>query len=528
ANITLSGLQTIDGVALGAGDRVLVKDQGSAVNNGIYVAASGGWSRAADMDGAGEAVGGTMVLVTSGTTLAGSYWRIAGSGAIAIGTDPIVFVAGAADSAGGIATSQDIASPTVRTLAAVIQDAPWKLEDKGGGPDKSAAQNDAAFAALLGQFDAVTERGTIQLCEGSYAISAAIAPPTYARNLTIQGYGPGRTIVRQTEEDENGFTFPSGLNLNVLFRDFTLAGAGAETSYSGTGKGIFQPGDPGDDSAGLHFDNLWVVNFGSSAIELLAPFTTDFNRVHVNYCGGNGIVAGGNTIMAANCYVHNLPEEGAAGYDFFAGSATLINCNGVDGCDVWGRFGRAVADGDEANSYCSAKLIGCNVEDFGTIGVELRNGLLTSIGTPYTGKASTANLQAIRIRAIDGLGFLDAAPTFLLKSGASWKNSQPIHALSGCAPFTLVGAGYNANSLAFWSDAYSVAMTMPTESLEYMAYAKFGRRTSNLHVDDIFRAGGPVAMSALADHANDAAAAIAGLAVGDCYRTGSAVKVRVS
>lgn len=48
ANITLSGAQTIDGVAVIAGDRVLVKDQSNAADNGIYVAAAGAWSRASD------------------------------------------------------------------------------------------------------------------------------------------------------------------------------------------------------------------------------------------------------------------------------------------------------------------------------------------------------------------------------------------------------------------------------------------------------------------------------------------------
>ena len=50
ANITLSGPQTIDGVSVVAGNRVLVKNQSSAAQNGIYVAAAGAWSRATDMD----------------------------------------------------------------------------------------------------------------------------------------------------------------------------------------------------------------------------------------------------------------------------------------------------------------------------------------------------------------------------------------------------------------------------------------------------------------------------------------------
>jgi hypothetical protein len=50
ANLTLSGTQTVDGVALIAGDRILCKDQTTTANNGIYVVAAGAWARATDMD----------------------------------------------------------------------------------------------------------------------------------------------------------------------------------------------------------------------------------------------------------------------------------------------------------------------------------------------------------------------------------------------------------------------------------------------------------------------------------------------
>lgn len=56
ANITLSGTQTIDGVAVVVGNRVLVKDQTSAPTNGIYVVAAGAWTRATDADAWAELV----------------------------------------------------------------------------------------------------------------------------------------------------------------------------------------------------------------------------------------------------------------------------------------------------------------------------------------------------------------------------------------------------------------------------------------------------------------------------------------
>src|SRR5688572_13385226 len=80
ANITLSGTQTIDGVAVVADDRVLVKNQTSSVDNGIWICGSGAWTRALDFNGSRDAVGGTMVLVVQGTTNGNSYWRVDGVG----------------------------------------------------------------------------------------------------------------------------------------------------------------------------------------------------------------------------------------------------------------------------------------------------------------------------------------------------------------------------------------------------------------------------------------------------------------
>jgi len=73
ANITLSGAQTIDGVSIVAGNRVLVKNQTAQSGNGIYVAAVGGWSRSTDANTWEELIS-AYVFVEQGTTQADSGW----------------------------------------------------------------------------------------------------------------------------------------------------------------------------------------------------------------------------------------------------------------------------------------------------------------------------------------------------------------------------------------------------------------------------------------------------------------------
>ena len=93
ANITLSNTQTIDGVALSVGDRVLVKNQSTGSQNGIYVVASGSWTRAADFDNSPdvEVSPGTFFFVEEGTTQADNGYVVSNDTAITIGTTAITF-----------------------------------------------------------------------------------------------------------------------------------------------------------------------------------------------------------------------------------------------------------------------------------------------------------------------------------------------------------------------------------------------------------------------------------------------------
>ena len=93
ANLTLSGEQTVDDVALVAEDRILVKDQTTASENGIYIVSTGPWTRSPDFDGEGEVVKGTQIFVIAGTANATGQWYVSSDNVVTIGTDALTFAA---------------------------------------------------------------------------------------------------------------------------------------------------------------------------------------------------------------------------------------------------------------------------------------------------------------------------------------------------------------------------------------------------------------------------------------------------
>jgi len=93
SNITLSATQTIDGVSVVVGDRVLVAGQTTASQNGIYVVSAGAWVRSSDADNtpANEVTAGMYTFVSEGTTYADSGWVLTTNDNIVLGTTELVF-----------------------------------------------------------------------------------------------------------------------------------------------------------------------------------------------------------------------------------------------------------------------------------------------------------------------------------------------------------------------------------------------------------------------------------------------------
>lgn len=91
ASVALSGLQTVNGIAVAAGDRVLVTAQASSIDNGIYVASTSAWQRATDFDGNRDVVNGTLVIVNR-TVGRDALYQVTATNPIVIGASAIDFI----------------------------------------------------------------------------------------------------------------------------------------------------------------------------------------------------------------------------------------------------------------------------------------------------------------------------------------------------------------------------------------------------------------------------------------------------
>ncbi len=143
ANLTLSAEQTVDGIALVEGDRVLVKDQSTAAQNGIYIVRSGAWDRAPDWDGSGDVTNGTFVFVANGTTLDNTVWNVTTSGTIVIGTTSVAFQQFSTVTAAFATQTEVNAGASAATLVSpsTLAGRPTFLATKGGSNQASITSN---------------------------------------------------------------------------------------------------------------------------------------------------------------------------------------------------------------------------------------------------------------------------------------------------------------------------------------------------------------------------------------------------
>lgn len=193
-NVALTGAQTIDGVSLNAGERVLVRAQTSAPENGFYIVAAGAWARAEDANTAAELTG-AAVFVEEGTTLGNTMWVLSTDAPIVVGTTALSFSqfgGGSTPNAGnGLALTGNTFDVNVDNATLEINADVIRIKDLG---ITDAKVNDLSAAKITA--------GLLALARGGLnADLSTQAGRTTARGNLVEA---GQALVRKVSADITG------------------------------------------------------------------------------------------------------------------------------------------------------------------------------------------------------------------------------------------------------------------------------------------------------------------------------------
>jgi len=233
ANITLTGTQSIDGVAVVAGDRVLVKNQTTASQNGIYVVAAGAWSRAVDNDSAAEMLNAT-VMVQDGATNADTQWTCSTNAPITLNTTALAFSQMSGAGTYGAGTGLQLTGNTFGIDATVVQkDAVQTLTNKTINADNNTLSNlqTSHFKAGVIDNDATLNNNSGTKLPTQYAVKQYVdntklmyykAVLTAVTTLSVPAatHGCGLAPVVQVYETSGG-------NSSLVEVDIVVSAAGA-------------------------------------------------------------------------------------------------------------------------------------------------------------------------------------------------------------------------------------------------------------------------------------------------------------
>lgn len=262
---SLSGLLTVDGVTLTAGQRVLVKNQTLSQNNGVYVAAVGAWTRAIDSNSSSE-IAGRIISVASGSTNGGEQWATTFKSTDTLGTTAMAWFQVALQNTA--VTFTDLTTSGNTTLGDASADTVTVNGSSTFNANAVISLTDNTNAALR-----ITQLGT----GNAFLVEDSTNPDSTpfvidASGRVIQGY----TIAILTADDYNGanrtawgYQGNNGTSAGALFTSWsTVVGAGAGISLSrsrsatvGT-QGIVSSGDS---LGGIGFNGDDGTNFISAA-----------------------------------------------------------------------------------------------------------------------------------------------------------------------------------------------------------------------------------------------------------------------
>ena len=341
ANTTLSGEQTVNGVAVTTGDRVLVTAQTNSIENGIYDVSTSAWTRAADFDGNRDVVKGTLVSVNR-TSGADVFYQVTTANPITIGTSTITFFkiddpnitypqTSAENTAGITPTNTAIEPLNVKRYGAI---------GDGVNDDTTAIVN-AIAVAVAASPDANNAWGTVFFPSGTYMVTKFTVPP----RVSLLGDAKDTVAIKQ-------ISGTSGTMVRHDAYSITVGNVGKtrieELSFLGNNNG-----------------NDWVVELGN-----VSEATFWGNEALMRRCvvtqnaGGGGLYVRGNVSYLENIECKNCDTNlEIGGSNVFANNILANQCTdgGTDlliSGDSHRIFGVHFEDGTIASTMTAMDITG--------------------------------------------------------------------------------------------------------------------------------------------------------------------------
>lgn len=389
--ITLSGLQTIDGVAVSAGNRVLVKNQVAAADNGIYIADAGTWTRASDLDTWDE-VPGCFVFIEEGTAQADTAWLSTANQGGTLGTTAITWVV--------FSSAADLTA--------------------GTGLTKTGNVFSITNVGTAGTYNNVTTNAQGQVISGSN-----VAYLTGNQTITLQGdvTGSGTTLINATLAN-SGVTAGTYRSVTVDTKGRVTGGTNP-TTLAGYGITDAQPLD-GDLTSLAALSTTGILVRSAANTIITRSLTAGSSRVSVTNADGvanNPVI----DVAEANLVLNNIggtltTTKGGTGLTSIGTANQVLSVN-TGGTNLEYRTvtaGAGISITPAAGSLTiSATTLGTvtSVAVTGSTGLTVGGSPITSSGT--ISLTLGTELQGLSALAANGLVARTAAGTYAARSVVS-------------------------------------------------------------------------------------------------------------